>query len=81
MTPPLLAQQLMTNCSWYRLPVLISQRAAACYCKTEHQPEFVPHRTQAFLSAFHLHLRHTQLPKHIDTAPYPAPAGTISSTS
>ncbi|AQV37818.1 hypothetical protein D2189_22595 [Escherichia coli] len=28
--------------------------------------------------AFHLHLRHTQLPKHIDTAPYPAPPGTIS---
>ncbi|MBS2140931.1 hypothetical protein KCA24_33355, partial [Escherichia coli] len=31
--------------------------------------------------AFHLHLRHTQLPMHIDTAPYPAPAGTITSTS
>ncbi|WP_218691507.1 hypothetical protein, partial [Escherichia coli] len=30
---------------------------------------------------FHLHLRHTQLPKHIDTAPYPAPPGTITSTS
>ncbi len=22
------------RCMWYRLPVLISQRAAACYCKT-----------------------------------------------
>ncbi|EAA4813611.1 hypothetical protein CUA56_13075 [Shigella boydii] len=31
--------------------------------------------------AFHLHLRHTQLPKHIDTAPYPASPGTITSTS
>ncbi|EFC7791304.1 hypothetical protein [Escherichia coli] len=31
--------------------------------------------------AFHLHLRHAQLPKHIDTAPYPAPPGTITSTS
>ncbi|MGK3640760.1 hypothetical protein ACSLPG_33095, partial [Escherichia coli] len=42
------------------------------------EKEFVPHRTQAFLLAFHLHLWHTQLPKHIDTAPYPAPPGTIS---
>ncbi|HAJ7092269.1 TPA: hypothetical protein HNO02_00070 [Escherichia coli] len=31
--------------------------------------------------AFYLPLRHAQLPKHIDTAPYPAPAGTITSTS
>ncbi|EFO3737739.1 hypothetical protein C2D25_19195 [Escherichia coli] len=31
--------------------------------------------------AFHLHLRHTQLPKLIDTPPYPAPPGTITSTS
>ncbi|EFO1837482.1 hypothetical protein DUZ32_23605 [Escherichia coli] len=31
--------------------------------------------------AFHLHLRHAQLPKHIDTAPSPAPPGTITSTS
>ncbi|KEN25534.1 hypothetical protein AB09_2028 [Escherichia coli 8-415-05_S1_C1] len=32
--------------------------------------------------AFHLDLRHTQLPKHIDTAPYPAPPpGSIKSTS
>ncbi|EFF2333265.1 hypothetical protein K4B19_003178 [Escherichia coli] len=31
--------------------------------------------------AFHLHLRHTQLPKHIDTPPYPAPPGSIKSTS
>ncbi|HEI2763714.1 TPA: hypothetical protein SI622_004067 [Escherichia coli] len=30
--------------------------------------------------AFHLPLRHMQLPKHIDTVPYPAPAGTITST-
>ncbi|MCZ0439164.1 hypothetical protein [Escherichia coli] len=31
--------------------------------------------------AFHLHLWHTQLPKHIDTAHYPAPPGSIKSTS
>ena len=30
---------------------------------------------------FHLPLRYAQLPKHIDTAPYPAPPGTITSTS
>ncbi|EGD7149784.1 hypothetical protein AJR17_003540 [Shigella boydii] len=31
--------------------------------------------------AFHLPLRHAQLPKHIVTAHYPAPPGTITSTS